>query len=379
MGSGITLKLKENNEKRTCELRRLSSRNSSIMHRTGSISNKTNRITRIISENNLTESCNGKENNGDSAFDSIYILNNSSTPSLVKIPFQNSFNKTDSIETESYHKNLKQSTTDDLDEYASNNQASFTRRISIRKNRKLPHSTEKRQSFNNVYVNSSSFLGAGSNIQPSQTASESNFLLSFLNNGLEHNREISSNRNGIFINIGDSSESQNNLESKNKIECQESTDKKNCDDLYYEDNTNVENEFDNFDTSKPVTLRRSQSTTEVDMLNSKLQKRREIISAIVLTEEKEKQNGASQHEINNPKKASCPNDNGIITIDSQISADTTVNNANNSNFTQLQRCQSRSSNRLSGLKKLESLYKAFKDDDDDFFSNQKSNRKCELK
>ena len=48
-----------------------------------------------------------------------------------------------------------------------------------------------------------------------------------------------------------------------------------------------------------------------------------------------------------------------------------------SNFSQLQRSQSRSSNRLSGLKKLGSLYKTFKDDDEDFFSTQKSNRNCE--
>jgi hypothetical protein len=137
-----------------------------------------------------------------------------------------------------------------------------------------------------------------------------------------------------------------------------------------------ENEFDNFDETKPITLRRSQSTTQVDMLNSKLQKRREITSAIMLAEEKEKQIPLS-NEASNEKTSNSQVSNEANDANSQIVIDSSSNNSNNNS--NLQRCHSRSSNRLSGLKKLESLYKAFKDDDDDFFSNQKTNRNCKLK
>ena len=111
------------------------------------------------------------------------------------------------------------------------------------------------------------------------------------------------------------------------------------------------------------------------MLNSRLEKRREIISAIVLTEEKEKQT-SSQNEINSPKNLNSQNDKESFAVDSQIENDFNKDSNNNSNFTQSQRFQSRSSNRLSGLKKLESLYKTIKDDDENFFSNKKSNSKC---
>jgi hypothetical protein len=203
----------------------LSNRNSSVIYRTGSMSNKSNRITRIISENNLTKSFNVKEtNNGDSTFDSIYVLNNSSSPSLVKFPLPNSFNKTEAINMDTC-KTLKQSITDDLDEYASNNQSSFCRRISIRKSRKSPfnsHNNEistHRQSLNNGALNSSLLNGMSSSIQSqtNQSASESNFLFSFLNSGFEQNREISSNRNGIVIDICDSKEFSNEKSNSDKL------------------------------------------------------------------------------------------------------------------------------------------------------------------
>ena len=139
----------------------------------------------------------------------------------------------------------------------------------------------------------------------------------------------------------------------------------------YGDSCYGEKEFDNFDETKPITLRRSQSTTQVDILNSKLQKRREITSVIMLAEEKEKQTPSSSEASN--EKAS----NEASVVNAQIIIETSNDNKNNNS--NLQRCHSRSSNRLSGLKKLESLYKAFKDDDDDFFSNQKTNRNCKLK
>jgi len=188
------------------------------------MSNKSNRITRIISENNLTKSFSEKETNGDSTFDSIYVLNNSSSPSLVKYPLPNSFNKTDAVLTDTC-KPLKQSITDDLDEYASNHQSSFCRRISIRKSRKSPfnsHNSEistHRQSLNNGLLGSSLLNGVSSNIQSqsNQSASESNFLLSFLNSSFEQNREISSNRNGIVIDICDTKDSTNEKSNSDQL------------------------------------------------------------------------------------------------------------------------------------------------------------------
>ena len=117
----------------------------------------------------------------------------------------NSLNHLESTGEETF----KNSTHDDLDEYASNNETSFVRRSSIRLSRKSTSNPHQRPTMNG----SGSFLGSSSNVSQNNVPNESNFLINFLNNGLEQNREllpspisatstatnVSSNRHGIVI------------------------------------------------------------------------------------------------------------------------------------------------------------------------------------
>ena len=109
-----------------------------------------------------------------------------------------------------------------------------------------------------------------------------------------------------------------------------------------------------------MTLRRSMSTTDVDLAANRFQHRRDIISAIVLPEEMTTANNANENEPT-VERQSSPHER----------CDTESGEYSSSATCQLQRSQSRSSSRLSGLKKLGSLYKTFKDDDEDFFSSRK--------
>ena len=269
-------------------------------HRTGSLTNRANRYS---ADNHWVKSATDKDQKKrppKHSAENDSPLSSSSSSSLIKSSTNNSSTHLDA----ELSKNKQSPNEDnlDLDEYASCNESSFMRRANIRHSRKT------------ALNRTSSNINAATNGGANQSTNESNHLLNFLNNGLEQNRELTSNRHGIVImsNIDFNQPELSAERSRNEPKPEPNPEKSDKTDDY----------------SKPVTLRRAVSTSEAD-LALKYSNRREIISAALPEETSQGEEAES-------------------------------------------RSQSRSSNRLSGLKKLGSLYKQFEDDDD--FMSHRSNK-----
>ena len=147
----------------------------------------------------------------NSTIESPFTLNGSLSLN-ARVCSQNSLNNLDTKEVGACKTSKHNFTSDDLDEYASNNESTFIRRSNVRHSRKPlalsfnHHHQQHRSSLNNGSVLSLS--GVRANNPPSHSSHESKFLFGFLNDGFEQNRELpnplqstSSNRNGIVINV----------------------------------------------------------------------------------------------------------------------------------------------------------------------------------
>jgi hypothetical protein len=276
-------------------------------------------------------------------------------------------------ETKSRSSSNTTTETNDLDEYALNMNecTSIVRRSNpIRFSRKL--------ALNRIIAHNQSNLDNSSTNLSHQNLMEASYLLDFLNKGLEQSRELPrSNMNAVSsvelnnllsiettrkdstpIPITIQASPNSSLKRHSSVGCLQSKTKQtvkeldkndncsdkhsqeticyqgmnsnsNLDSIYYNEN---ENKVDSI--SSRVTLRRSSSTSECDLtcnIKVNYRNRREIASAVL------------HEETNNGNNEAIADVNESTGLQS--------------------REQSKSSSRLSGLKKLGTLYKTFEDDD----------------
>jgi len=248
------------------------------------------------------------------------------------------------------------SESNDLDDYATTNECNLIKRSNpVRISRKLALNRIIAHSHSNVNTNLSH-----------QNLVEASYLLDFLNKGLEENRELPLNSNSrsnsntvsnVELNknettaiITDSLASHISLKRHSSVGCLDSStiknkltesernesnfDKLSQETLCFQEassNCNLDSDTSNnitTTTTIKVPLRRCSSTSECDLSYNRLnfRNRREITSAVL------------HEEATNESET-------------MYSDETTT------------RSQSKSSTRLSGLKKLGSLYKTFEDDD----------------
>lgn len=263
----------------------------------------------------------------------------------------------------------------DLDEYATYNECNLIRRSNpVRMSRKL--------ALNRI-ITQSNVSNSAANLSH-QNLMEASYLLDFLNKGLEQNgRELPNSRaslntasnvelNKTLIYSNENNDLNENpneltksisptsfLKRHSSAGCLDSnlklkliSDKTDADDKVSQEticyqgmssSNNLDSYFNEtqINLDSKVILRRSSSTSECDLICNKFnfRNRREIASAVL-------------HEESTNNNSSC--------------------DLNESTLSQSTRSQSKSSNRLSGLKKLGTLYKTFEDDDFNVSKNRKS-------